>query len=90
LSDSIIDQLLAWTIAAWLALFSWLGKRQVDRIDALEKTTVQKDDFKDLRDTVTQHNDRSKSFQDKTYAALAENSKNTAVIIQMLKDRDKE
>jgi hypothetical protein len=39
-------------IALWLGLISWLGKRQVDRIDELDRNAIRKDAFKETRDDV--------------------------------------
>lgn len=75
------NKLLAGLAAGLMSVLTWLGKRQVRRIDRLETTTVKKEDFDQLADTVRSevtaiHDRMDRKFDEQTNR-----------IFQMLRDK---
>lgn len=68
-------------VAGVLGLFTWLFKRHVHRVDEIERTTVKKEDFDQLADTVRSevtaiHDRMDRKFDEQTNR-----------IFQMLRDK---
>lgn len=69
------EAIAKWALGAWLTVLSWVGVRQVSRIDELEKDRVTRNDFDELRHSltasITNAQERTEARLDKIWEHLA-------------------
>ena len=56
-----IQELGKWVAAGFVAILTWLGKRQISRIDRLEESCITRREFKEVMDK--QHEERTKFYE---------------------------